>query len=84
MEVMTFIIEEGIIMIPALYIIGAIIKHTDIMANKWIPLTLLVISLILTPLVIGGYNPDNIIQSILVAGVTVFGDQLIKQSREVR
>ena len=84
MEVMTFIIEEGIIMIPALYIIGAIIKHTDIMANKWIPLTLLVISLILTPLVIGGFTPDNIIQSILVAGVTVFGDQLIKQSKEVR
>ena len=84
MDMMNYIIEEGIIMIPALYIIGAIIKHTDIMANKWIPLTLLVISLILTPLVIGGYNPDNIIQSILVAGVTVFGDQLIKQSKEVR
>ena len=84
MDMMNYIIEEGIIMIPALYIIGAIIKHTDIMANKWIPLTLLIISLILTPLVIGGYTPDNIIQSILVAGVTVFGDQLIKQSKEVR
>lgn len=81
---MKFIIEEGIIMIPALYIIGAIIKHTDIMANKWIPLTLLIISLILTPLVIGGYTPYNIIQSILVAGVTVFGDQIIKQSKVVR
>ena len=84
MEIINFIIEEGLIMIPALYIIGEIIKFTGVLNNKWIPLTLLVFSLLFTPLLLGGFTPDNIVQSVLVTGVTVLGDQLIKQSGKVR
>ena len=84
MDIISYIIEEGLIMIPALYIIGEIIKFTGVLNNKWIPLTLLVFSILFTPLLLGGFTPDNIVQAVLVTGVTVLGDQLIKQSRKVR
>ena len=84
MDIISYIIEEGLIMIPALYIIGEIIKFTGVLNSKWIPLTLLVFSLLFTPLLLGGFTPDNIVQAVLVTGVTVLGDQLIKQSGKVR
>ena len=84
MDIISYIIEEGLIMIPALYIIGEIIKFTGVLNSKWIPLTLLVFSLLFTPLLLGGFTPDNIVQAILVTGVTVLGDQLIKQAGKVR
>ena len=84
MDIINFIIEEGLIMIPALYIIGEIIKFTGVLNNKWIPLTLLIFSVLFTPLLLGGFTPDNIVQAVLVTGVTVLGDQLIKQSGKVR
>ena len=84
MDIINYIIEEGLIMIPVLYIIGEIIKFTGVLNNKWIPLTLLVFSLLFTPLLLGGFTPDNIVQAVLVTGVTVLGDQLIKQSGKVR
>ena len=84
MDIINFIIEEGLIMIPVLYIIGEIIKFTGVLNNKWIPLTLLVVSLLFTPLLLGGFTPYNIVQAVLVTGVTVLGDQLIKQSGKVR
>ena len=84
MDIISYIIEEGLIMIPVLYIIGEIIKFTGVLNNKWIPVTLLVFSLLFTPLLLGGFTPDNIVQAVLVTGVTVLGDQLIKQSGKVR
>lgn len=84
MDIISYIIEEGLIMIPVLYIIGEIIKFTGVLNNKWIPLTLLVFSILFTPLLLGGFTPDNIVQAVLVTGVTVLGDQLIKQSGKVR
>ena len=84
MDIINFILEEGLIMIPVLYIIGEIIKFTGVLNNKWIPLTLLIFSLLFTPLLLGGFTPDNIVQAVLVTGVTVLGDQLIKQSGKVR
>ena len=84
MDIINFIIDEGLIMIPVLYIIGEIIKFTGVLNNKWIPLTLLVFSLLFTPLLLGGFTPDNIVQAVLVTGATVLGDQLIKQTGKVR
>lgn len=83
MEILEYIVQEGLIMIPVLYILGEFIEHTDVLSNKWIPVTLLGFSLILTPLVLGGFLIEHIIQAILVAGVTVFGDQIYKQSKEL-
>lgn len=80
MNVLDYIVQEGLVMIPVLYIIGEIIKGTELLGNKWIPLTVLVISIVFTPLLLGAYTADNVVQAVLVAGVTVFGNELVKQS----
>lgn len=76
----SYIIDEALIMIPVLFIIGEIIKRTTPLFNKWIPLILLIFSVAYTPIVIGEYTADNIVQAILIAGATVLGNELIKQS----
>ena len=81
MDALNFIIDEGLIMIPVLFFIGEIVKMTGLFNNRWIPLFILIISILFTPSVIGTYSPDNIVQAVLVAGVTVFGNELIKQSK---
>lgn len=80
MDILNYVVQEGLVMIPVLFIIGEIVKGTEFLSNKWIPLALLVISIGFTPLVLGAYTADNIVQAVLVAGVTVFGNELIKQS----
>ena len=80
MDILNYVVQEGLVMIPVLFIIGEIIKSTELLGNKWIPLVLLVISVAFTPLVLGTYTANNIVQAVLVAGVTVFGNELVKQS----
>ena len=80
MDILNYVVEEGLIMIPVLYIIGEIITGTEFLSNKWIPLVLLVISIGFTPLLLGTYDAANIVQAVLVAGATVFSNELIKQS----
>lgn len=80
MDILNYIVSEGLIMIPVLFIIGEIVKGTELLSNKWIPLALLVISIGFTPTLLGAYNANNIVQAVLVAGATVFGNELIKQS----
>ena len=80
MDILNYVVQEGLVMIPVLFIIGEIVKGTELLSNKWIPLAVLVISVAFTPLVLGTYTADNIVQAVLVAGVTVFGNELIKQS----
>ena len=82
MDILEYVVQEGLVMIPVLFILEEVIKHTELLDNKWIPLTLLVISIAFTPFLLGAFNPDNIVQAILVAGVTVFADQLYKQTKE--
>ena len=80
MDIVNYVVQEGLVMIPVLYIIGEIIKSTELLSNKWIPLALLIVSVGFTPLLLGAYTADNVVQAVLVAGVTVFGNELVKQS----
>lgn len=80
MDILNYVVQEGLVMIPVLFIIGENVKGTELLSNKWIPLVLLVVSIGFTPLVLGAYTANNIVQAVLVAGVTVFGNELIKQS----
>ena len=80
MDFLNYIVEEGLVMVPVLFILGEIIKRTELLDNKWIPLVLLVISIGFTPLLLGGYVAPNIVQAVLVAGATVFGNELVKQT----
>lgn len=76
-----FILEEGLIMIPTLFVIAEIIKMTNIISSRFIPIVLLVISTIITPLILtGGYSANNIVQAILVVGGTILSHETYKES----
>ena len=80
MENMTdFIVEDGLVLIPVLYIIGEIIKQTLLIKDKWIPLLILFFGVIFSILLLNDTMINNIIQGILITGATVFVDQLKKQ-----
>ena len=75
---MEYIIDNCLILIPVLYVIGANLKGIDIIKDKYIPLIILPIGIVLA-IAIQGLNVNAVIQGILVVGVTVYGNQLFKQ-----
>ena len=79
---LNYIVDDGLIVIPVLYVIGYIIKQTNILSNRWIPLVLLVIGIIFSIFLLNDPIVDRVIQGILIAGVTVFIDQVKKQNFE--
>ena len=83
MDFQKYIIENMLILIPVLYIIGMILKSTPKVVDWSIPWILLVIGIgaaLAVGVTSGTPIPDAIIQGILVTGVTVFTNQLIKQT----
>lgn len=80
MDFLNYIVGNKLILIPVLYIIGYIIKNTNIVRNKFIPLILLALGIILAVLMGGDTIINNIVQGILVTGATVMTDQMIRQS----
>ncbi len=78
MEFINYITENALILIPVLYIIGMILKGIERIKDKYIPLILLPIGMSLAMALIG-ININAIIQGILVVGVSVYTNQLVKQ-----
>ena len=78
-EFTNYIVETRLILIPVLYIVGFIIKNSELIKDKFIPIALLGISIIISILMGGDTIINNTIQGILVAGATVLGDQVAKQ-----
>ena len=82
MELVTeFLFEEVLILIPALLIIGKVLKETPNFKDWLIPHTLLVLGVILSVFMMG-FEVDSVVQGILVSGTAVFGHELYKQSVE--
>ena len=75
---MNYIVERCLILIPVLYVIGAILKNLEFIKDKYIPLILLPIGIALA-IAIKGVDINSVIQGILVTGVTVYGNQIFKQ-----
>ncbi|MFB9972484.1 MULTISPECIES: phage holin family protein [Allobacillus] len=75
-----FIMEEAYILIPVLIIIGRILKISTNLPTRFIPITLLGLSFLLTGVMLG-LSFESTIQSILIAGAAVFSHQLFKQMR---
>ena len=82
MDILDYVAGSRTILIPVLYIIGYIIKNTELIKNKYIPLILLIVSVTLSILMGENTVINNIIQGILAAGATVLTNQLIKQSKK--
>lgn len=83
MEIINYIIDKALIVIPALWIIGKIIKEIPNIPNWIIPFALLIIGVPASMALIG-WTIDGAIQGILVTGVAVYGNQIVKQISEAR
>ena len=79
MDFAQYITQNALILIPVLYIIGMIVKNTEKISDKYIPVVLLIAG-IAGAVGIMGVNADAVVQGVLVTGATVYTNQLIKQS----
>ncbi|MGM8214622.1 phage holin family protein [Bacillaceae bacterium W0354] len=80
MDFLTYVKDEALVLIPVLMILGKIIKISNIIPNRYIPLTLLLISILFTTAQFG-ITYQSVIQAVLLAGAAVFGHQIVKQAR---
>lgn len=78
MEIVNFVIEEALILIPVLMVIGKIVKSTPNVKDWAIPYILLVLGVVFSNALMG-IGVDAFIQGILVSGASVFTHQLVKQ-----
>ncbi|MCD7827315.1 MAG: phage holin family protein [Clostridiales bacterium] len=81
MNILNYIVDNALILIPVLIVIGQIVKSVEKIPDKWIPLILLPIG-ILGGGALVGWNADGIIQGVLVTGAAVYGNQLAKQLKK--
>ena len=79
MEFMDYIIGDALILIPALYILGMIVKNIQAIPDKFIPLILLPFGVVGAGLLMG-FSASSVIQGILVTGAAVYAHQLVKQT----
>lgn len=75
-----YIVEQALIVIPVLLILGKVIKGTPNVKDWLIPYILLALGVVFT-VALTGFNVDGIIQGVLVSGAAVFGNQLYKQAK---
>lgn len=81
MEILSYITENALVLIPVLLIIGQIIKNIQKIPDKWIPVILLPIGIV-GSMALGGRTVDSAIQGILVTGAAVYGNQIVKQLKK--
>ena len=78
MDFTKFITEQALILIPVLYVVGMFLKSTEKISDKYIPTILLVVGVIGANALLG-VSVNSTIQGVLVAGTSVFANQIIKQ-----
>ena len=76
-----FITENALVLIPVLNIIGVILKDTEKIPDKFIPLILLGFG-VLGSVAITGISAESVVQGVLVTGTAVYGNQVIKQLKK--
>ena len=81
MDIVSYIVENSLILVPALLVLGSILKGTEKVKDKYIPVILLPLG-IAGAIAIGGFNVDSIIQGILVTGAAVYCNQLFVQRKK--
>lgn len=80
-QIMEFIANEALIIVPALWIIGTFLKRTPKVEDWTIP-WVLVGAGIAGAIALLGASAESVIQGILVAGAAVLFHQLLKQTKE--
>lgn len=84
-----YIKPELIVLIPMLYIVGAGLKNTEKLSDKYIPVILGFLGVIMATIYIIGTGTFTMLgvftavtQGILCAGASVYCNQLLKQSNK--
>lgn len=79
-NLMDYVIEQALVLVPVLYVVGAILKQSKV--KDWtIPWILLIVGII-GAVALMGLNANAVIQGILATGAAVYTNQLIKQSTQ--
>lgn len=78
MDFTKYLVENAYVLIPVLYILGNVLKDLKFIADKYIPLLLLVLGILLSCAWLG-FDMAAVIQGILLTGVTVYSNQVVKQ-----
>lgn len=78
MDIMTFIVEKALILVPALIVIGQLLKNIPSVPDWIIPISLLLPGVIGTMGIIG-WTMEGAVQGVLVTGAAVYGNQIWKQ-----
>ena len=73
-----YIVENALVLVPVLNIIGMIIKNTEKINDKYIPLILLFFGVV-GAVAILGFSPQSVVQGVLITGAAVYGNQVVKQ-----
>lgn len=81
MEIISYITENALVLIPVLIIVGQILKNIEKIPDKFIPVILLPIGIV-GAIALGGWTVDSAIQGILVTGAAVYGNQIVKQLKK--
>lgn len=76
-----YILDNALILIPVIYVLGIMLKGTELIKDKYIPVILLPIGIVLGMILIG-FNVNGFIQGVLVTGVSVYANQLVKQAQK--
>lgn len=86
MDIMSYVKPELFVLVPALYVLGAVLKKSKKVKDNFIPLILTVVSVVLTCLYVLGTEGLSttsvftaIVQGLLCVAGAVYGNQLFKQ-----
>ena len=78
MDIIKYVTENALVLIPVLMIVGTIIKNIQFIPDKFIPLILLPFGVV-GAMALGEWNVQSAIQGVLVTGAAVYGNQIYKQ-----
>jgi hypothetical protein len=81
MEILNYITENALILVPVLLILGQIVKNIKVVPDKFIPLILLPFGVV-GAMALGGWTIESAIQGVLVTGCAVYGHQIYKQLKD--
>lgn len=81
MDILSYVMDNKLVLIPVIYIISYIIKQTMIVSEKFIPLILLAVGVVLSILMGGDSIINNVVQGILVTGASVLTEEIVVQTK---
>lgn len=82
MELIKFVPESLFILVVTLWIMGTMFKQASIVKDAYIPFLLSAVGIIFT-VCLQGFNTNSVMQGIICAAISTYGNNLIKQTKEI-